>query len=140
MCDFSDTNHLLLAFRVAVFLVVGVFVGCGGSDRATVSGTLLHQDGTPLVGARVIARSDATGKSAYGQTNGKGYFELGGAKEGDGIPPGDYYVTIVEDFGDENNPRPASISNKYRNPNTSGLGLSVKAGEEAVLDAKLDGR
>jgi len=129
VCDFSDTNHLLLAFRVAVFLVVGVFVGCGGSDRATVSGTLLHQDGTPLVGARVIA-----------QTNGKGYFELGGAKEGDGIPPGDYYVTIVEDFGDENNPRPASISNKYRNPNTSGLGLSVKAGEEAVLDAKLDGR
>lgn len=103
-------------------------------------GTLLHKDGTPLVGARVMARSNETGKSAYGQTNAKGYFELGGSEQGDGIPPGDYYVTIVEDFGDADNPRKPTISNKYRNPATSGLNLSLKAGENTVLDAKLDGR
>ena len=140
MRDFSENNHLPLARRAAVVLVLGAFAGCGGSDRATVSGTLLHQDGTPLVGARVIARSNETGKSAYGQTNGEGYFELGGVKEGDGIPAGEYYVTIVEDFGDENDPRTPTISNKYRNSATSGLSLSVKPGEKAVLDAKLHGR
>lgn len=86
-----------------------------------------------------MARSNETGKSAYGQTNASGYFELGGEQQGDGIPPGEYNVTIVEDLGDEDNRRPRTISSKYRNPATSGLSLTVTAGEKAVLDAKLDG-
>jgi hypothetical protein len=138
--DFSDISQCLIVRCVVAFLAISTLAGCGGSDRAAVSGTLLQQDGTPLVGARVIARSNETGKSAYGQTNGQGYFELGGESAGDGIPPGDYYVTVVEDIGDENNPRPQTISSKYRNPSTSGLTLSVKAGQKAVLDAKLDRR
>jgi len=124
--------------RLAVALCV--FAGCGGSDREKVSGTLLHEDGKPLVGARVIARSNETGKSAYGETDGSGYFELGGNEQGDGIPPGNYYVTVVEDLGDENNRRSPTISNKYRDPAASGLSLNVIEGEGAVLDAQLDGR
>jgi hypothetical protein len=123
-----------------MFVLLGLTAGCGGDDRASVSGTLQRRDGTPVVGARVIARSHETGKSAYGQTNGEGYFELGVKEEGDGISPGDYYVTIVEDLGDQRNPLPRTISDKYRNPAKSGLSLSVKAGEESILDAKLDGR
>jgi hypothetical protein len=138
--DFSSTSHSLRAIRFAVLFALGMLTGCGGSDRAMVSGTLLYQDGAPLVGARVIARSNETGKSAYGQTNASGYYELGGSTQGDGIPPGEYYVVVTEDLGDENNRRPPTIHNKYRNPATSGLSLNVKAGEKVVLDAKLDRR
>jgi Carboxypeptidase regulatory-like domain len=98
----------------------------------------MRKDGTPLANARVVARSAETGKSAFGETDGQGRFELGGEIEGDGIPPGDYYVTIIEDTGDENQRRPATIAAKYRNADSSGLRLSVKAGESSELNATLD--
>jgi hypothetical protein len=138
--DSTDVDRPLHIYRYGMLFLLAVFTGCGGADKAAVSGTLLHQDGTPVIGARVLARSNETGKSAYGQTNASGYYELGGSEPGDGIPPGEYYVTIVEDLGDEDNRRPPTISNKYRNPATSGLSLTVMAGEHVVLDAKLDGR
>jgi hypothetical protein len=112
--------------------------GCQGNDRAKVSGKLLRQDGTPLAGARVIATSGSAGKSAYGTTDQQGKFELGVAQEGDGVPPGKYEVTIVEDRGDPDNRRPASIAAKYRDPATSGLTLDVQAGETAELNLTLE--
>ena len=124
--------------RIALLLSLMFSTGCGNPERATVSGTLLRKDGTPLAGARVIARSNETGKAGYGQTDGHGRFELGVAEESDGIPPGDYYVVIVEDRGDEHNRRPPTIAAKYRNPSTSGLALTVKAGENAELNATLE--
>jgi hypothetical protein len=137
--DSADNCYLTIQICLVLIFLLGLIAGCGGADRASVSGTLQRSDGTPLVGARVIARSSETGKYAYGQTNGDGHFELGVEEEGDGISPGEYYVTIVEDLGDTSNPLPRTISRKYRDPATSGLSLSVNSGEESVLDAKLDG-
>jgi hypothetical protein len=119
-------------------LVVGLSAGCGGSDRATVTGKLMRQDGSALAGARVIATSSESGKSAYGATDEQGRFELGVAEQGDGIPPGDYQVVIVEDRGDPDNRRMASIAAKYQGAATSGLRLIVAAGEKAELNATLD--
>ncbi|HEY3394412.1 MAG TPA: hypothetical protein VGK58_16985, partial [Lacipirellulaceae bacterium] len=50
---------------IAVIFVATV-AGCGGSEHTAVSGTLLRRGGAPLVGARVVATSRETGKSAYG--------------------------------------------------------------------------
>ena len=112
--------------------------GCGSSDRANVTGTLLRKDGTPLVGARVIARSPETGESAYGITDSEGRFELGAAAESGGIPPGGYEVLIVEDRGDPDHRKPLSIAAKYRDPSASGLKVNVTAGEQAELNLTLD--
>src|SRR5262245_38782158 len=85
-------------------------IGCSKSDVAKVTGTVSRNDGKPVVGARVIVRSKNTGKSASGQTDADGRYELGVANAGDGIPPGDYHAVVIEDLGDENNRHPPTIA------------------------------
>jgi hypothetical protein len=114
--------------------------GCGSSDRASVTGKLLRSDGSPLVGARIIATSAETGKSAYGTTDKDGEFTLGVVQEGDGVPPGDYKVMIMEDLGDPDNRSRPTIAAKYRNPEMSGLSLSVEAGQNVELNQTLEPR
>lgn len=122
-----------LAFAIAVS------VGCNRSDRCSVSGTLLHADGTPLVGARVIARS-GDGKYAYGMTDSVGLFKLGIDKPGDGVPPGEYQLSISEDRGDADNRRRPTIAEKYENAKTSGLSINAEAGGSENREFKLDSR
>jgi hypothetical protein len=118
----------------ATFLLSAV-AGCGGSDRTRVSGRFLRADGTPLVGAAVTARSNQTGKWAAATTDENGHFALG-AEEGAGLPPGDYYVIIMED--PEGAGKPRTIAAKYISPSSSGLALSIKAGEPTELNVTLD--
>jgi hypothetical protein len=110
--------------------------GCGGSSTGTVHGTVLHSDGSPLVGARVIARS-AAGETAYGTTDANGRFELGAAS-GDGVPPGDYDVIVLEDRGDPDSRQSLTVAAKYRDPEKSGLAVSVQPGESQPLNLTLD--
>jgi hypothetical protein len=110
-----------------------VCLGCGRSDRSGVSGTLVRQDGSPLASARVVARSNDTGATAYGATDNNGHFKIG-----DGLAPGDYDVFIAEDLGDPDNRRKPSIASKYGDSATSNIKISVKAGEATQLDLKLD--
>ncbi|HJQ80759.1 MAG TPA: carboxypeptidase-like regulatory domain-containing protein [Lacipirellulaceae bacterium] len=124
---------------VALALIfVPMVAGCGRSEHAAVSGTLLRRGGTPLVGARIVATSRETGKSAYGTTDDAGQFELGVGENGDGIPPGDYDVIIVEDRGDPDNRRPPAIAAKYGDARSSGLQFSAEAGELKQLNITLD--
>lgn len=119
---------------LASLLVVAA--GCGGSDRAAVQGRITRHDGTPLAGATVTARSDETGKWAKGVTDADGKYELGVVNAGDGIPPGDYYVTVVEDRGDQGQ-LPATIPAKY-GKSTSGLTLTLSAGDAKEFNVTLD--
>jgi hypothetical protein len=122
----------------AAFGVLLFALGCGGGDRAEVSGKVTRADGSPLVGARVIARSDATGKSASGITDDDGNYALSTVEPGDGVPAGDYKASIIEFRGMGDNMRPASISTKYGNPDESGLAFAIAGGEEKVFDVVVD--
>ena len=125
--------HAGAAFGVLLFAL-----GCGGGDRAEVSGKVTRADGSPLVGARVIARSDATGKSASGITDDDGSYVLSTVEPGDGVPVGDYKASIIEFRGTGDNMRPGSISLKYGNPDESGLAFAISGGEEKVFDVVVD--
>jgi hypothetical protein len=135
-------NPLLLRIprAGAAFGVLLFALGCGGGDRAEVSGKVTRADGSPLVGARVIARSDATGKSASGITDDDGNYVLSTVEPGDGVPAGDYKASIIEFRGTGDNMRPASISLKYGNPDESGLAFAISGGEEKVFDVVVDSR
>ena len=85
-----------------------------------------------------LPRASDTGKSAHATTDGQGYFEMGTAEQGDGIAPGNYDVFIVEDRGDPDHRRPATIAAKYRDPAKSKIKVSVKAGDARELNLTLD--
>lgn len=125
------------SFR-AIALGSLILAGCSNSDRASVQGKLMRHDGSPLVGARIIATSPDIGKSAHAQTDAEGNYNLGGSKKGDGIYPGTYTLVIQESRGDTETRPPATISDRYQIPSTSGLSLVVEAGESKQLDLKLD--
>jgi hypothetical protein len=135
---FWHANRLFFVFST-IWLPIA-FTGCGKAGVASVSGTVVHQDGTPVVGARIIARSSESGKSANGETDANGHYELSRVVSDDGVLPGEYYVIVMEDRGDENQRRPATIAAKYTKPATSGLKFSVQPGEKTTFDMKLDPR
>lgn len=112
--------------------------GCIGSKGAKVSGRLVRADGTPLVSAKVIARSSSTGNWAVGLTNDEGEFSLKTPDNTDKIPPGDYYVIIREDLGNENRRLPRTIDKKYSLQSRSGIRLNLEAGDKEELNLTLD--
>ena len=125
---------------VGLAVLAALLCGCGGDGRAAVTGRVVRADGSPLAGARVVARSDTTGKSASDSTNAEGRFELGGETPGDGVLPGDYAVIVIEDRGQTDGMRPASIAGKYADPAQSGLAFSVAPGETKTFDITVEAR
>jgi hypothetical protein len=125
------------ALRLLVLGAIVLVTGCQRSERVTVSGRVLRHDGTPLPRASVIARNNETGKWARGTTDADGHYELGAAAAGDGILPGVYGVTIMEDLGDSGTQKP-TIPGKYVNQSTSKLQLTVTQGKSVVFDITLD--
>lgn len=123
-----------------IAVLLATCVGCGSSDRAYVTGQITKADGTPCTTGRIMARSDKTGKWASGVTDSSGAYALGTAEAGDGIPPGDYYVTIAEVFPDSDKPPRPTIPSKYADPSASGLELHLAPGESKVFDIKLDAK
>jgi hypothetical protein len=114
--------------------------GCG-SEKATVNGRITRKDGTPVVHARINLRSVDSNtpiRTARGVTDDDGRFELGTSEKGDGIYPGRYNVSIVEDRMDRNDVKPRTIAEKYEYADRSGLTLDVARGERNVFDVTLD--
>jgi hypothetical protein len=124
----------------ASLLLTATFVGCDGAALGTVSGTVTRKDGTPLAKADLVARSNDTGKSGTGQTDGQGHYTLMSRDGTEGLPPGDYYVIVAEDLGGISNPRKPTIDGKYANGKTSGLTFSVKPREKLEFNIALDPR
>lgn len=122
---------------VALALLLAL-VGCTDSNKIKVTGKVTRTDGSSVVGAMIMARSNKTGKSANGNTDSDGNYVLGTIDKGDGIEPGDYYVIISENRGSYDSPRPRTFSGKYERPRTSGLQLLVKPDEDTVNDIVLD--
>jgi hypothetical protein len=145
-CDMTKRRRqrAILKSGVLQALIVGMvvfpIVGCGKKGEATVTGRATYTNGTPLVNARILARSNETGKSAVGATDGNGDFELVGANPGDGVIAGTYNVYIAEDRGDPDNPKRPTIAAIYSDPGKSGLTFTVATGEHAVFDITLSPR
>ena len=71
-----------------------ITAGCNDSGLVQIEG-LVTLDGEPLQSATVtFMRSDGKGRPAAGVTNEEGFFELSSFRQNDGLPPGEYGVTI----------------------------------------------
>jgi hypothetical protein len=120
---------------VALLVVAGL-AGCG-SGRASVSGRVTYQDGTPLDEGTVIgeAGQGETAVMAQGSIRPDGTFTWGTSRPGDGAKPGKYRVVVVpRPLGDSERSqgmRPA-VDKKYTRYDTSGIDFEVKAGQNEL--------
>lgn len=112
--------------------------GCGRSDGVQVEGKLVRKDGTPLSSARVVLRSRQGGKTIYGRTDDAGQFQVKAPTGETATAPVEYEIMIVEDSGDPDRPRPATIAAKYLDGSKSGLKVTVQPGQRTEFNAQLD--
>ncbi len=75
--------------------LVATLAGCSGSNMLPVEGTVTL-DGEPLEGAAISFVPAEGGRPCTGQTDADGHFTLASYVAGDGVPPGEYKVTIVK--------------------------------------------
>ena len=123
--------------------------GCG---QPKVSGTVTFSDGTPLVRGTITFQTDK--HAAMGSLDKNGRYTIGGAKTGDGVPPGTYQVFItgteeidvskdkpVQFGGGPGSPLPIIplIDKKYERPETSGLTCEVKKSTVFNIEVKRPG-
>jgi hypothetical protein len=139
----ARVGGLVAAFLVSLAAVPGC--GPGGPTLYAVQGKVTLKDGTPVKYGHVIlhadkAKGNATQEIPSGTIrNGEYTITTGGR---DGAPPGAYRVSVeAADEVDEANPYFTKwfASEKYVNPDTSGLTMEVVEGPEAGrYDFKLD--
>lgn len=127
----------------AALAAAALFVtGCGdtGPERVQVfpaEGKVIW-NGQPVAGALVVLHPSAGNPiSARAQTEKDGTFKLSTYDTGDGVPPGEYTVTVewrklIQKDG-EYKPGPNVLPNKFSQPTTSTLKVRIAEGTN-VLD------
>ena len=98
-----------------------------------VRGKLVYADNespvVELAGFEVIFSSQALATSARGTIQKDGSFQLGTLKERDGVPPGEYVVTVTQPFREPERPYVGDrvVDRVYEDPGKSDLRADVKA-------------
>ncbi|PQO31401.1 hypothetical protein C5Y96_13765 [Blastopirellula marina] len=80
---------------LSITICLGILLGCSGSGMLPVEGTVTL-DGKPLDGAAISFVPAEGGRPCSGQTDAQGHFTLASYVAGDGVPPGEYKVTVVK--------------------------------------------
>jgi hypothetical protein len=130
-------------------MLILVVSGCGSATRCyPTSGTVMVQQ-QPAAGAVVIlhprnANEQLAKLRPYGTVDSSGKFTLNCMEPGDGAPPGEYAVTITWEVADPALAKPDSddpeatvtvpdrLGGKYKDPKTSGLTATIKAGTNEI--------
>ena len=118
---------------------IALTVGCPSGKKLKVSGYVtFSDDGSPLTTGTVVLESETT--RVMGVLNDKGYYALGELVDGDGVPFGQYRVTIAGAREQLPNGFPGKyfVDSKYERPNTSGLTFEVKKDGPKTFDFKVD--
>jgi len=82
-------------FLLVSAVVISIVAGCG-SGNVKVSGKIILEDGTPVVGTNVFFISGMT--QGRGTTDENGVYSLSFQKTNDGIPAGTYQVLVAGAF------------------------------------------
>lgn len=130
-------RHCLPVFPLVLAL------GCGDSPKplVPVSGKVSYR-GMPLQNGTIVftpdPRKGSSGDMAFSEIKPDGTYSLHTGK-GLGAAPGHYRITVASVFGTpQYNYQPASLPEKYRDPEQSGLFFEVKSGAAQAVDLNLD--
>jgi hypothetical protein len=114
-------------------LLLALASGCG-SGRATVTGRVTYEDGTPVEAGTVIGEAVVDGKPTGVQGNiaRDGTFSWGSARPGEGALPGNYRVVVMpRALGDSElaEGKVPDVDSKFTKYETSGITFEVKPGK-----------
>ena len=117
---------------LAVLTALAGAAGCGGG-RASVSGRVTYEDGSPLTAGNVIGQTGegAASTTVQGSVKSDGTFSWGTDRPGDGAKPGKYRVAVqTRALGDEERSKgmQPAIDDKYTRFETSQIEFTVKEG------------
>ncbi|MDB5341661.1 MAG: hypothetical protein JWP89_38 [Schlesneria sp.] len=138
------------SWRLTVSLCTSILcisvIGCGGSPDAPqlVSGKVTVKGGGPLTKGTI--RFNGTGGkkivSGFGTLDAQGAFQISSLGVNDGIPVGEYTVTLAgtetgQDYDHPNDPVVKTIADKYGTDSTTDLKRTVKSGRN-TFDFELE--
>ena len=100
-----------------------LLVGCGGKSFVPADGKVVFEDGSPLMRGDIAFSTDTF--MATGTIREDGTFVLSSVKPDDGLPPGEYIVTISSFIIDEKDRTIHLIDPSFSDQNLSHLRASV---------------
>ena len=136
--------NIIRRLSLVVWLAaVSWLVGCGSGELETapVSGTVTF-DGQLLTHGTVIF-TPTHGRAGQGDIDGNGRYTIGTYSDSDGAIAGPNKVSVIvreasHDTGFEEDVEiQFSVPARYANPNTSGIMVEVKPGEDNTADITL---
>jgi len=128
----SRTLALSLALAALASLVGAA--GCG-RGYLPVHGKVTLSDGSPVPGCLVLFEGEPGGKkiSARGEVGPDGSFNMSTNTPGDGVPPGNYRVSVVPPPPPSlDSPSSAPYNERFTRSETSGLTFEVKPGNSEL--------
>jgi hypothetical protein len=130
-----------LSLRIAHFIVILSLAGCGDGKNRPVRGKVHFPDGAPLSHGKVVLSSLNGPHGASSRPLGAdGSFVLGSFEAADGVPPGNYVVSLVgavlPPAGEAamSGPPKYLVDPRFLDPAKSGLTFEVKTEGENFLD------
>jgi len=112
-----------------VALLVGLsLIGCGGESGPAgfpVTGIVEIEGGGTATQGEVVFTSPKF--SATGPIGADGKFKMGTTQAGDGVPPGNYQVTVMGTSTGDYTSRVRVIDEKYESQEKSGLKFTVES-------------
>ncbi|MDR1964956.1 MAG: carboxypeptidase-like regulatory domain-containing protein [Planctomycetaceae bacterium] len=115
--------------------LIAIFSGCNSHGFVPTGGKVTFEDGSPLTKGK-IAFSTAT-FMAEGTIQPDGTFTLTSLKPGDGLPPGNYQVTISASETDANEKTIYLIDHQFEDPSTTPLTAEVTTEGKNLFDFKV---
>lgn len=110
-------------------VAVVLLAGCGGPKLYPVEGTVAWADGKPareLAGGAVNFEPVGGGTSATGPIDEQGRYRLGTNRPGDGVPAGEYKVTLAPPpSADPDRPAPPVLHPDYQRLDSTKLRKTV---------------
>ena len=124
-------NVMTKNFLFVLLLVCTSIIGCG-KGFVPAGGKVTYEDGSPVTSGGIVFSSSFF--MAEGRIQSDGTYTLFSLKPGDGLPPGQYKVTIGASETDERERSVDLIDPKFSDPKSSPLFAEVIKGGTNQFD------
>jgi len=119
-----------------------ILVVSGCSDKHPVTGTVLFTDGKPVPFVTVIFTSEDGIRGGVARTDEDGTYEVSYESVGDGLPAGEYLVSVLPPDPmnlnaeqSKQSPGPGwGIGRKYMSSGSSGIRVTVDSKQDVVIE------